>query len=139
MRCSRRRPCRTSQVLVAHTVEGPLTHAGVQLIPVPLMHGAWPCLGWRIGDMAWLTDLSHIPDESLELLSGVRLLFLDCLRTLPYPSHLSVEKSFAWAQRIGAARTVLIHMTHELEFNALQALCPPQVEVGFDGMRFELN
>lgn len=126
-------------VLVAHAVSAPFEHGGVTLTPVPLLHGGWPCLGWRIGDMAWLTDLSQIPDASLALLRGVRLVFLDCLRTAPYPSHLSVAQSFDWARRIGAERTVLIHMTHELEFHALQALCPPQVEVGYDGMRIVLE
>jgi phosphoribosyl 1,2-cyclic phosphate phosphodiesterase len=126
-------------VLEPRQVDGELMHGDVRLVPVPLLHGAWPCLGWRIGDMAWLTDLSEIPPSSLSLLQGVKLLFLDCLRSKPYPSHLDVDKSFAWARRIGAERTVLIHMTHELEFSALQAVCPPGVEVGYDGMRLSLD
>ena len=127
-------------VLVPQIVTGPIQHQGVELIPVPLLHGPrWPCLGWRIGDMAWLTDLSDIPDTSLSLLSGIKLLFLDCLRSTPYPSHLSVEQAFSWAKRLGAERTVLIHMTHELEFNSLQAACPAQVEVGFDGLRISID
>jgi phosphoribosyl 1,2-cyclic phosphate phosphodiesterase len=127
-------------VLELHEVSGPVWHQSVKLTPIPLLHGAhWPCLGWRLGDMAWLTDLSDIPESSLPLLSGVQLLFLDCLRMTPYPSHLSVAEAFDWAQRLGAPRTVLIHMTHELEFEALQALCPAGVEVGFDGLRVQLN
>ena len=125
-------------VLMPHAVHGPVVHGGIELIPVPMMHGAWPCLGWRIGDVAWLTDLSMIPDESLTLLDGLKVLFLDCLRYKPYPSHLSVEQSFDWARRIGAERTVLIHMTHEIEYHTLQAICPPGVEVGYDGLRIEL-
>lgn len=127
-------------VLEPRCVSGAVWHQSVELIPVPLLHGAhWPCLGWRIGDMAWLTDLSQIPASSLSLLSGVRLLFLDCLRETPYPSHLSVAEAFDWAQRLGAERTVLIHMTHELEFAALQAACPAGVEVGYDGMCLQLD
>ncbi|TDR81419.1 MBL fold metallo-hydrolase [Paludibacterium purpuratum] len=126
-------------VLSPVEVDRPFEHGGVLLTPLPLQHGAWPCLGWRVGDMAWLTDLSTIPDTTLPLLSGVKLVFLDCLRHAPYHSHLSVEESLAWARRIGAERTVLIHMTHELEYHALQALCPPGVEVGYDGMRFQLG
>lgn len=125
-------------VLLPEMVSGPFAHQGVMLTPIPLLHGSWPCLGWRIGDMAWLTDLSHIPDSSLPLLEGLELLFLDCLNSDPYPSHLCVAQSWEWAARIGARRTVLIHMTHKLEYQALSAQCPPGVEVGFDGWRSEM-
>lgn len=126
-------------VLQLQTVDGPLDHQGVRLTPVPLRHGSWPCLGWRIGDMAWLTDLSELPQESRPLLDGVRLLFLDCLRRAPYHSHLSVGQALDLAGEIGAERTVLIHMTHELEYHALSADCPPGVEVGYDGLRIRLD
>ncbi|WP_047236542.1 MBL fold metallo-hydrolase [Chromobacterium subtsugae] len=125
-------------VLLPETVHGPFEHQGVKLTPIPLRHGSWPCLGWRIGNMAWLTDLSDIPESSLPLLQGLELLFLDCLNHDPYPSHLGVGQAFDWAARIGARRTVLIHMTHRLEYHALGALCPPGVEVGFDGWQAKL-
>lgn len=125
-------------VLTLETVTGPVVHEGVELTPIPLLHGKWPCLGWRIGDAAWLTDLSSIPDASLELLRGLKVLFLDCLRYQSYPSHLSVADALAWAARIGAERTVLIHMTHDLEYGRLAAECPPGVEPGHDGLRIRL-
>ncbi|AVG14419.1 MBL fold metallo-hydrolase [Chromobacterium vaccinii] len=125
-------------VLLPEVVNGPFQHQGVALTPIPLLHGSWPCLGWRIGDVAWLTDLSHIPDSSLPLLEGLELLFLDCLNQDPYPSHLCVDQAFEWAARIAARRTVLIHMTHKLEYLDLSERCPPGVEVGFDGWRAEV-
>lgn len=121
-------------VLVLEEVAQRFDFHGVTVTPIPLQHGKWPCLGWRIGNVAWLTDLSHIPDDSLALLEGLDVLFLDCLRHDPYPSHLGVQQSFAWAQRIAARRTILIHMTHQLEYQALTAECPPGIEVGYDGL-----
>ncbi len=64
----------------------------------------------------------------------MRVLFLDCLRDTPYPSHLNVMQSLMWAKRIGAERTILIHMTHELDYQALSNRCPPGVEVAYDGL-----
>ncbi|KZE32760.1 MBL fold metallo-hydrolase [Crenobacter luteus] len=122
-------------VLLTHRVDGPFSFMGVAVHPIPLAHGGWPCLGWRIGNVAWLTDVSDIPPASVDLLAGVDTLFLDCLRERPYKSHLSVEESFMWAARIGARRTVLIHMTHGLEYHALSARCPAGVEVGYDGLK----
>lgn len=126
-------------VLLPEEVAGPFLLNNVKIIPIPLQHGSWPCLGWRIGDMAWLTDVSDIPSESLPLLSGLKVLFLDCLRRDPYPSHLGVAQSFEWARRIGAERTVLIHMIHQLEYHALSQECPPGVEVGYDGFKVSLG
>ncbi|CUA81609.1 Phosphoribosyl 1,2-cyclic phosphodiesterase [Gulbenkiania indica] len=125
-------------VLMPQEVDGPFEHAGVALMPIPLRHGTWPCLGWRIGNMAWLTDVSDIPEASLAALQGLDVLFLDCLKHDPYPSHLGVEQAFQWAGRIGARRTVLIHMTHQLAFAELQALCPPGIEPGHDGLKVAL-
>lgn len=126
-------------VLVPHEVGGPFTLGGARVTPIQLKHGGWPCLGWRVGRMAWLTDVSSIPDDSLALLDGLELLFLDCLRDDPYPSHLSVAESLDWAARIGARRTVLIHMVHSLDYHALAARCPDGVEPAYDGMRLTFS
>ncbi|MDN0084428.1 MBL fold metallo-hydrolase [Crenobacter sp. SG2305] len=121
-------------VLLAKAVSGPFEFGDVMFTPIPLEHGSWPCAGWRVGNVAWLTDLSAIPETSLALLDGLEVLFLDCLRNMPYKSHLGVEQSFEWAERIGAKRTVLIHMTHGLEYHELSSRCPTGIEVGYDGL-----
>ncbi|WP_036385047.1 MBL fold metallo-hydrolase [Microvirgula aerodenitrificans] len=124
-------------VLVPNTVEAgvPVVIAGIEVTPVPLIHGRWPILGWRVGRFAYLTDVSTIPDDSYGLLDGLDLLLLDCLKMAPYPSHFGFHQALEAAARIGARRTVLIHMTHELEYHATNALCPPGVELAYDGMR----
>lgn len=124
-------------VLVPHVVEPghAVDVAGVGVMPVSVLHGRWPILGWRIGRVAYLTDVSAIPEETHALLDGLELLLLDCLRMTPYPSHFGFGQSLEAAARIGAHRTVLIHMTHELEYHAVRELCPPGIEPGYDGMR----
>ncbi|AOX99991.1 MBL fold metallo-hydrolase [Jeongeupia sp. USM3] len=107
---------------------------GVGITPIPLLHGKWPILGFRIGNAAYLTDVSEIPEASLPLLEGLDVLLLDCLRNTPHPTHFSVDQALAAAARIGARRTVLIHMTHELEYHALSARLPEGIVVGYDGM-----
>ncbi|MBM3116977.1 MBL fold metallo-hydrolase [Jeongeupia naejangsanensis] len=122
-------------VLQLHEVEHePFEFNGVTVVPIPLLHGKWPILGFRIGDVAYLTDVSDIPESSLPLLEGLDVLLLDCLRNQPHPTHLSVDQALAAATRIDARQTVLIHMTHELEYHALSARLPEKVVVGYDGM-----
>jgi phosphoribosyl 1,2-cyclic phosphate phosphodiesterase len=72
----------------------------VRVTPLPLIHGKISCLGFRIGNFAYITDLSEIPESTLQLLGGLDTLILDCLRPLPHPTHLHVEKSLEYAQAI---------------------------------------
>jgi phosphoribosyl 1,2-cyclic phosphate phosphodiesterase len=116
-------------------VEGAFSHRGVSIVPIPLLHGTWQIYGYRIGNLAYLTDVSTIPDDSFDLLEGLDVLLLDCLRNTPHFTHFGVEQSLAAAARIAAKQTVLIHMTHELEYHELAARLPPGLVVGYDGMR----
>ena len=72
------------------------------------------------------------------LLTGLEVLFLDCLRHKPHHTHINVEQSVAYACQIAAASTYLIHMTHELEYEALGTELPDNVHVGYDGLRLKL-
>jgi len=108
------------------------------ITPILMSHGTQSCLGWRIGNMAWLTDISDIPQQSLAHLANLKLLYLDCLRNSPYPAHLTIEQAFNYAKQIGAQQTVLIHMSHDIDYLALLKICPKGVTVGYDGMRLSI-
>ncbi|MDO8892998.1 MAG: MBL fold metallo-hydrolase [Sulfurimicrobium sp.] len=122
-------------VLRAHAIDAPFIAGGVEVVPVPVMHGKYEILAYRIGNMAYLTDVSDISPASLEKLQGLDYLLLDCLRYRPHPTHFSMEEAVAWAEKIGARETYLIHMTHELEFSELSALLPANVRPAYDGLR----
>jgi phosphoribosyl 1,2-cyclic phosphate phosphodiesterase len=120
-------------------VDGPFCHRGVTVTPIPLMHGKGSILGYRIGGIAYLTDVSEIPEASFALLDGLEVLLLDCLRDVPHPTHFSVEQAIEAAKRIGARNTVFIHMTHDLEYHALSARLPAGMVVAYDGMRLQAD
>ena len=125
-------------VLAANEVDAPFELFGVKITPIPVMHGRSEILGWRIGNFAYLTDVSEIPAASMPLLQGLEVLHLDCLRHKPHHTHINVEQSVAYASQIAANSTYLIHMTHELEYEALGAELPANVYVGYDGLRLTL-
>ena len=103
----------------------PFSLGGVEIVPVPLLHGALPILGFRIGSFAYLTDCNRIPDESWPLLDGVRTLVLDALRHRPHPTHFSVAEALDGVARIGAERAYFTHICHDLPHAATCARCPP--------------
>jgi phosphoribosyl 1,2-cyclic phosphate phosphodiesterase len=120
-------------------VAGPFMLGGLEIVPVTLLHGRRPILGYRIGSFAYLTDCNAIPDESWPLLEGVRTLVLDALRERPHPTHFSVSEALAAAARIGAARTYFTHICHDLPHAETCARLPAGVELAYDGQVLEVS
>lgn len=124
--------------LVTQEVEGPFELFGQKIIPIELMHGSLPIYGYRFGDFAYITDFSEIPEESEELLKGVKVLVLEALRRDPHPSHITLAQAVEVSGRIGAERSIFTHMAHNLEYEEINASLPKGVELGYDGMRIEI-
>ena len=124
--------------IILNEIAGPFSLGSVEVVPVPLLHGSRPILGFRIGAFAYLTDCSAIPDASWPLLDGVRTLVLDALRDRPHTTHFSVSEALRAAARIGAARTYFTHMSHELGHAETCARLPPGVELAYDGLVLEI-
>ena len=116
------------------TVGGAFSLGGVEVIPIPVLHGSRPILGYRIGGFAYLTDCSRIPDASWPLLIGVRTLVLDALRERPHPTHFSVAEALDVVSRLQPDRTYLTHICHDLPHAATCARLPAGVELAYDGL-----
>jgi len=124
--------------LALHAVNGPFRLFSQTVIPIPLRHGSGTALGYRVGSLAYLTDCSAVPDDSLPLLQGLELLVIDALRFTPHRSHLNVAEAIAVAQRLGARRTLLTHLSHEVDHHRHQAGLPNGVEFAYDGQKINL-
>lgn len=125
-------------ILSVNPVEQMFELFGTQIVPVPILHGRLEMYGYRLGKLAYLTDASAIPETSLELLHDLDVLLLDCLRYTPHYTHFSLEQSLEQAAIIGAKQTYLIHMTHEMEYEAVSKILPSSVQVGYDGLQLEI-
>src|SRR5262249_28949403 len=80
-------------------IAGTFTLVGADIVPVPLLHGVLPVLGFRIGAFAYLTDCNRIPDPSWALLEGVRTVIIDALRHRPHSTHFSVAEAIDVVRR----------------------------------------
>jgi phosphoribosyl 1,2-cyclic phosphate phosphodiesterase len=112
--------------------------AGVPVLPLAFEHGHATVLGFRIGPMAYVTDVKRVGAAERERLRGVELLVLNALWWRPHPTHLSIPEAIEAARAIGARRTVLTHLTHETGHADLAARLPPGVEPGYDGQTLEI-
>jgi phosphoribosyl 1,2-cyclic phosphate phosphodiesterase len=120
-------------------VDGAFHLLGREIVPVPLFHGTLPILGFRVGRVAYLTDASRIPDRSYELLTGLDVLVLNALRPRSHPTHFNIEQAVDQARSIGAARTFLTHMSHEVHYESASADLPEGVDLAFDGLELETD
>ena len=101
---------------------------------MPLLHGSYPIYGFRFGNAAYLTDHSEVPEASMELLRGLDVLFLDALRYKPHPTHSTVDRSLATAERLGARRVFFTHICHDLPHERTESRLPPHVRLAYDGL-----
>jgi phosphoribosyl 1,2-cyclic phosphate phosphodiesterase len=106
--------------------------------PVLLRHGDMPVYGYRLGRFAYLTDLSALPDASLDRLEGVDVLVLDALRPDPHPTHFSFDEAVAAARRIGARETYFVHMTHAVRHAEADAALPDDIHLAYDGLTVDV-
>jgi phosphoribosyl 1,2-cyclic phosphate phosphodiesterase len=119
-------------------IVGPFCVGRQEIVPVPIFHGQRQILGLRMGNFAYLTDCSRIPDESWPLLEGLDLLVLDALREAPHPTHLSLSEAVDVTRRIAPRRACFTHMCHNLRHGDTCAKLPHGMELAYDGLVVDL-
>ena len=112
---------------------------GVDITPVEINHANWIILGYRIGNMAYLTDCSGIPEQSIKKLKNLDLLILGALRYRPHVAHFSVEQAVEMINKIKPKKAILTHMGHELDYNILNRELPGNISPAYDGQVFVLK
>jgi phosphoribosyl 1,2-cyclic phosphate phosphodiesterase len=111
----------------------PFEFCGQTIIPLPVKHGIMDVYGYRIGNFAYISDVSHIPPETAEKLHGVDVLFLDAVRHRPHDTHFCVSQAIEQAKRIGARETWLTHLSHDIVQADLEAILPAGIHAAWDG------
>jgi phosphoribosyl 1,2-cyclic phosphate phosphodiesterase len=98
-------------------------------------HGYSRSLGLRVRNFAYCTDVVHLDEVALAALTGLDLFVVDCFfRTGKHPTHAGLEQVLAWVERLRPKRTILTHMGPDMDYQALRAVLPPEIEPGYDGM-----
>ena len=109
----------------------------IELLPFLQDHGDIVSLGFRFGDVAYSTDLKSLPPDSVASLEGLDIWIVDALRKAPHPSHMNLDESLQWIERIKPRRAILTDMHTDLDYQTLRRTLPKDVEPAFDGMQFE--
>ncbi|BCS55848.1 GPMC system MBL fold metallohydrolase [Geobacter sp. SVR] len=122
-------------IMHLNEIRGPFDLFGLNVTPIPLVHGLTTTMGYRIGSFAYLTDCNAIPAASLSLLQGLDVLVIDGLRWKPHPFHFHIEAAIAAAEQLNPRRTILTHLSHDV-LHADSGKLPQGVEFAYDGLKF---
>lgn len=116
------------------TVEG----EGGDVIATPFrqIHGNIDSLGFRIGNVAYSSDISDLPEESFAAVSGLDCWIVDALRRAPHPTHFHLDKTLEMIARFKPKRAILTNLHVDMDYEALCRELPEGVEPAFDGVEF---
>lgn len=111
------------------------TVGGIDIMPVRVMHDKLPILGYRIGDLLYITDMKTIDDGEFKYFSGVKTLVVNALRfKKEHHSHLTAEQALAFADKVGAQQTFFTHMGHDIGLHEeTNRILPGNVKLAYDG------
>ncbi len=120
--------------LIPHAVEGRFEAAGIGALSFDQDHGFSRTTGYRIGDMAYSTDVLDLPEGSMAQLEGLDLWIVGCMVDFPHPTHAHIGKALEWRDRLQPKHMVITHMSPRLDYETLRRELPDGVEPGYDGM-----
>ena len=118
--------------------EEPFWVAAVEFIPIPVLHYHMPVLGFRVGDIAYITDANFISEESKAKLQGLKVLVLNALRRTSHLSHFTLDQAVELALELGAEQTYFTHMSHLLgRHEEVELELPAGIHLAYDGLSVE--
>lgn len=124
--------------LIPIGAEDALELEGMRIQPIDIMHGRLPILGYRIGELAYLTDVKSVAPAERDKLRGVRYLVVSALHHERHPTHFNLEEALAFVNDIRPEKAWLTHLSHDMGLAAeIEPLLPEGVALGYDGLEIE--
>lgn len=128
-------------ILNLHTIDGPFEISGaggaIPFTPFDVEHGTIDALGFRIGDVAYVPDVSDIPDAAWPHLKGLDTWIVDALRRTPHPSHSHLDNTLHWIARAAPRQAIITNMHIDLDYDTVSAETPDHIHPAYDGLVIE--
>lgn len=108
---------------------------GLKVQYLTYYQGSMKVTGYRIGNFAYVSDIRTYTEELLTSLKGVKVLVLSALSKAPSPMHFTIEEAVEFSRKVGAAKTYLTHIAHDLDYERTNAFLPNEVRMSYDGLK----
>ena len=118
---------------------GPFVAAGLPITPLPIKHGNLDILGYRIGDLAYMSDVSAVPDETLPLLENLETMIISCVRHRKHRTHLNIAGAKRLHALVNPRQTYLTHLTHYFTHKNLITLMPLPITPAHDTLTLQIR
>jgi phosphoribosyl 1,2-cyclic phosphate phosphodiesterase len=115
-------------------IEGNLNLSGMEIIPVDVIHGQERVTAYRFSKFAYVTDVSQIPQDSVEKLKGLDLLIIAALRNTPHEKHFSIEQAIKMVSTLKPKQTYFTHIAHEIDHEETDKSLPAGIKLAYDGL-----
>lgn len=124
-------------LLDMNRVSSPFVIDGLEITPIEVFHGKQLILGYRLGNIAYITDCSNIPSFSMSKLYNLDLLILGALRHRPHNTHFNIQQALEVVERIRPKQTYFTHLSHEIDYHKTSKELPEGVALAYDGLIIE--
>ncbi|MBM3432317.1 MAG: MBL fold metallo-hydrolase [Bacteroidetes bacterium] len=130
----------TPSIELVSIEDEPFTVGDIPVLPIRVMHLRMPVLGFRFGDFTYITDANFIEESELDKIRGSRVLVLNALRKEKHLSHFTLSEAVELARALEVPQVYLTHISHQLGLHeAIEAELPTGIQLGYDGLQFELK
>lgn len=115
-----------------------LAFNGTSVLPVEVLHGHLPIVGFRFGDLAYLTDVKTLPPTAFPKLTGLRYLVVNALHHNPHPTHMNLQEALELIEMLAPAQAWLTHISHSMgKIADLDPTLPSNVQLAYDGLTIQ--
>ncbi len=124
--------------IIPHEIDVDFDLLGLKVEPLIVIHGKLPVTAFRIGGFGYVTDCNLIPDETCARLTGLNLLAIDALRFKKHPTHMTLDQSLGYIERLKPRHALLTHISHDIKHAETSGHLPESVEIAYDGLEVEV-
>lgn len=109
------------------------------ITPLPVHHGSLEILGFRIGNLCYMTDTKRVPESTKQLINGCHTLIVSGLRWKPdHPTHMTIPEAITLSKEVSASNTYLIHMNSQVEHGDTEKRLPDTIHLAYDQLTIEI-
>lgn len=121
-----------------HSVQGIITLPNVSILPINVLHGKLPILGFKIGGLSYITDASYVSEEEIEKIKHTDILVINALRKDAHASHFNLTQALEFIDKVKPQKAYLTHISYQLGFHEeIEKMLPPNFFPAYDGLKVE--
>ena len=138
--CFRKHPYPGVPIFSIHEIDTePFFIGNIEVTPLPVWHYKLPIVGFKIGNLAYITDAKEIPDSTIDIIHGIDTLVINALRHEEHLSHMNLEQALGCIEKINPRIAYLTHLADRMGcYNDVDPGLPSPVHLAYDNLVIDI-